>query len=88
MIRLTVIEPPWPLPALYAQLVAAAFSQRRKTLRNAVRRYLTAEQIEALGIDPGLRPERLAPHDFARLAEAAALSSTVTLARSPPAVFH
>ncbi len=53
----------------FARLVLAAFSQRRKTLRNALRNLLSAEQIEAAGIDPALRAEVLPPASFARLAE-------------------
>ena len=52
----------------FSRLVLAAFSQRRKTLRNALRNLLSAEQIAAIGIDPGLRAEVLAPESFARLA--------------------
>jgi 16S rRNA (adenine1518-N6/adenine1519-N6)-dimethyltransferase len=54
--------------AQFAQVVQAAFSQRRKTLRNALRTLLSAEQIMAAGIDPGLRAEVLAPAQFAALA--------------------
>ncbi len=57
---------------LFADLVNRAFSQRRKTLRNALKIYLTAEQISAVGIDPGLRPEVLSLAQFAALANAAA----------------
>jgi len=53
-------------------VVTAAFGQRRKTLRNALRRYLSAPQIGALGIDPGLRAETLTPMQFGALAQAAA----------------
>ncbi len=53
----------------YARIVAAAFSQRRKTLRNALRTIMTAEQIESAGVDPGLRAEVLPPQSFAALAE-------------------
>lgn len=56
---------------LFDQLVTAAFSQRRKTLRNAIRDFLSAEAIEACGIDPTLRPERLTAAQFAGLANAA-----------------
>jgi len=49
-------------------LVTAAFSHRRKTLRNGLKGLLTAEDIEACGIDPQLRPETLAPAEFGRLA--------------------
>lgn len=62
---------PFPLhdPAAYARVVAAAFSQRRKTLRNSLSGLLSAEAIVAAGIDPGARPETLAPAEFARLAD-------------------
>jgi 16S rRNA (adenine1518-N6/adenine1519-N6)-dimethyltransferase len=63
-------EPAFPVPATYAEVVAAAFAQRRKTLRNALRRLLEAGAIEACGIDPGARAETLSPADFGRLAQA------------------
>ena len=53
----------------YAAVVAAAFSQRRKTLRNALRPLLSAEQIAAAGIGPGARAEVISPAGFAALAE-------------------
>jgi 16S rRNA (adenine1518-N6/adenine1519-N6)-dimethyltransferase len=49
-------------------VVAAAFSQRRKTLRNSLRGLLDSHAIEAAGIDPGARPETLPPAAFAALA--------------------
>jgi 16S rRNA (adenine1518-N6/adenine1519-N6)-dimethyltransferase len=49
-------------------LVTAAFSHRRKTLRNGLKGFLGPEDIEACGIDPQLRPETLAPAQFGRLA--------------------
>jgi 16S rRNA (adenine1518-N6/adenine1519-N6)-dimethyltransferase len=52
----------------FAPLVAAAFSQRRKTLRNALGEFLTREAIAACGIDPGARPETLTPQEFNTLA--------------------
>lgn len=55
-------------PATFSLLVTAAFSQRRKTLANALRRQISRADIEALGIDPQKRPEQIAPADFARLA--------------------
>ena len=61
-------EPAFELPPAFARTVSAAFSQRRKTLRNALRALMNAEDITAAGIDPGVRPETLAPADFARLA--------------------
>ena len=52
----------------YDALVTAAFAQRRKTLANSLREQLSVEQIEAAGIDPRLRAERLSPAEFAQLA--------------------
>jgi 16S rRNA (adenine1518-N6/adenine1519-N6)-dimethyltransferase len=49
-------------------LVTAAFSHRRKTLRNGLKGLLTGEDIETCGIDPQLRPETLAPAQFGLLA--------------------
>jgi 16S rRNA (adenine1518-N6/adenine1519-N6)-dimethyltransferase len=53
---------------VFAEVVTAAFTQRRKTLRNALARLLGAEQIAAAGVDPGARAETLAVEDFVRLA--------------------
>jgi 16S rRNA (adenine1518-N6/adenine1519-N6)-dimethyltransferase len=52
----------------YAAVVAAAFSQRRKTLRNALKALLSEAQIQRAGIDPGLRAEVIPPAGFALLA--------------------
>ena len=54
--------------AAYARVVAAAFSQRRKTLRNSLSGLLGADAIAAAGVDPGARPETLWPAQFAALA--------------------
>lgn len=45
-------------------VVRTAFNMRRKTLRNNLKPLLSAEEIEALNIDPGLRPEKLPISDF------------------------
>jgi len=73
VVRMVVLEQPpqWAGSPLYAAVVTAAFGQRRKTLRNALSRFLTAQQIGALGIDPGLRAETLTPLQFGALAQAA-----------------
>jgi len=64
-------EPPVEVdPAQLRRLVRAAFAQRRKTLRNNLKGLLDTSAIEAAGIDPGLRPERLTLEDLARLARA------------------
>ena len=49
-------------------LVRDAFNQRRKTLRNTLKSLLSAEEIEAEGIDPGTRPEQVDLAGFVRLA--------------------
>lgn len=46
-----------------------AFNQRRKTLRNCFANFATVAQIEALGIDPTLRPEQLPVSEFIRIAK-------------------
>jgi 16S rRNA (adenine1518-N6/adenine1519-N6)-dimethyltransferase len=55
-------------PDCYARVVAAAFSQRRKTLRNSLAALLDAGQIASAGVDPSARPETLEPARFAALA--------------------
>jgi len=51
---------------LLEKIVREAFSARRKTLRNALP--LAPGDYAALGIEPGLRPENLAPADYVRIA--------------------
>jgi len=69
--RLSMRQTPvFAVDARYAHVVSAAFSHRRKTLRNALRSLLDAEKIAACGVDPGARPETLAPAQFAALAAA------------------
>ncbi|MEH6456816.1 MAG: 16S rRNA (adenine(1518)-N(6)/adenine(1519)-N(6))-dimethyltransferase RsmA [Cocleimonas sp.] len=48
-------------------LVTQAFSMRRKTLRNNLKKIISAEQIEQLGIDPSKRAENLTVSDFVTL---------------------
>ncbi len=52
----------------FETVVRQAFSQRRKTLRNTLRGLLEEDRIQACGIDPGLRPERLGVAEFEALA--------------------
>ena len=54
----------------FERVVRAAFSQRRKTLRNALKGTVEVGLLERLGIDPGARPEQLAPAQFGALARA------------------
>jgi len=53
---------------LFQRLVAAAFGQRRKTLRNAVAALATPADLEAARIVPTARGETLSVADFVRLA--------------------
>jgi len=72
VVRLTPhAAPPFPLPdpARFASLVTAAFTKRRKTLRNAVKGMVDEAAILAAGVDPQARPETLSAADFARLLE-------------------
>jgi len=54
--------------ALLARVVAAAFGQRRKMLRNTLRDMLSGEELAALGIAATQRAEELAVGDYVRLA--------------------
>ena len=51
----------------FEQIVVQAFSQRRKTLRNPLKKWFSAEEISALSIDPGLRAEAITLENFATL---------------------
>ncbi len=51
-----------------ADVVKAAFGQRRKTLGNALRQLLNHDAIVGAGIDPRVRAETLPPDAFVRLA--------------------
>lgn len=53
--------------ALFARLVATAFMQRRKTLRNTLKSYLAIEDFAALGLDSEARAQELAVADFVRI---------------------
>lgn len=67
---------PLPVPlvpegnaVLFGRLVAAAFSKRRKTLRNALDGFLDVPGIEAAGLDPGSRPEVVPVSGYVRAAQ-------------------
>ncbi len=49
-------------------IVAEAFSQRRKTLRNALRASATEEDLIAAGMDPASRPEQATITNYVTLA--------------------
>ena len=70
VVRLTMrSEPAFAVSPHFAQVVTAAFSHRRKTLRNALRGLVSLEQIESCGLDAGARPETFAPRAFNELAK-------------------
>lgn len=52
---------------LLDQVVKQAFGKRRKTLANALKGLISAEQIISLGIDPTLRPEQLSLENYVTL---------------------
>lgn len=54
--------------ALLGRIVAAAFGQRRKTLRNTLREFIDETGLQALGIDPGLRGEKLSVEQYVAIA--------------------
>jgi 16S rRNA (adenine1518-N6/adenine1519-N6)-dimethyltransferase len=77
VVRLTPLAQPLVRPeeiAAFRVFVTACFSRRRKQLKNAVPG-LSANQLEELGIEPTLRPERLTPEAFVRLMRQAGLNA-------------
>jgi 16S rRNA (adenine1518-N6/adenine1519-N6)-dimethyltransferase len=63
--------------ALFSRVVAAAFGQRRKTLRNALANVADENALRAAGVDPSARGETLSIDDFARLANTLATTRGV-----------
>ena len=61
--KITVID-----HASFANVVRAAFGQRRKTLRNALNGVADVAMIEAAGLRADLRAEQVAVADFVQLA--------------------
>jgi 16S rRNA (adenine1518-N6/adenine1519-N6)-dimethyltransferase len=73
-LRLTPYRPlPHPIAdtATLSSLVAQAFSQRRKTLRNTLKGFLPPGMLESQGIDPGQRAEEISVDAYVSLANAA-----------------
>ena len=58
--------------AAFARIVKAAFGQRRKTLRNALQGTCSLEQLDAAGIDPSDRAERISVDRYIALANLSA----------------
>jgi 16S rRNA (adenine1518-N6/adenine1519-N6)-dimethyltransferase len=69
IVRLTPRATPFVIKDLpsFDRIVTAAFSQRRKTLSNALKGLLSADAIRAAGINPQIRAEALAPEAFGQL---------------------
>ena len=61
-------------PKLLSAIVSAAFMKRRKTLRNALREQAEIVDFEAVGIDPGLRPEQISIGQYVELSNHLAAS--------------
>jgi len=55
-------------PKTLSTLVAQAFSQRRKTLRNALKGHVTEVEMESVGINPGSRAEEVPIDTWVELA--------------------
>lgn len=48
-------------------VVREAFTYRRKTLSNGLKKFITADQLRALDIDPRRRPQELSVEDYIRI---------------------
>lgn len=59
---------PYRDPRVFGELVARAFGQRRKTLRNALKGLVDEPALAALGLDPARRGETLTVAQFVELA--------------------
>ena len=52
----------------FARVVAAAFSQRRKTLRNSLREYVSERDFDKLSIAPEMRAQNLGVEHYVAIA--------------------
>ncbi len=68
---------------LFARIVALAFGQRRKMLRNSLDGMAQADQLAAIGISPTCRAEDLAVADYIRLANSLQQERCAGLQRLP-----
>lgn len=73
--------------AAFSAIVSAAFAQRRKMLRQSLKRYFAERDWVSVGIDPTRRPETLSLEEFAALArhQSAVGSSASVEDQRPPA---
>lgn len=65
---------------LFGQIVMRAFTQRRKTLRNSLREFLSATDFDEIAIDPMARAENLAVADYAKISNYVALRRSTSAA--------
>ena len=72
LVPLRAAAPALADPARFAAIVAAAFAQRRKTLRNALAKLVAPAAFAAAAIDPQRRGETLSVAEFVALSKAAA----------------
>ncbi len=63
--------------ARFKEIVTMAFSQRRKTIRNSMRKLITEDDFAGLALDPSLRAENISLYDFARLSNLLSLSPKI-----------
>lgn len=68
--------------ALFNKVVAQAFSQRRKTIRNSLKTLLDEDDMLGVGINPNARAETLSIADFANLANCLVDDDLITKAIS------
>ncbi|NTS77449.1 16S rRNA (adenine(1518)-N(6)/adenine(1519)-N(6))-dimethyltransferase RsmA [Catenovulum sp. SM1970] len=54
---------------LLSSICHNAFNQRRKTLRNSLKKLITTEELENLNIDPSLRAENIDVESYIRLTQ-------------------
>jgi 16S rRNA (adenine1518-N6/adenine1519-N6)-dimethyltransferase len=79
IVRLTPHETrPFPEVAfdLLEELVATAFSMRRKTLANNLKPMICASELTLLGVDPSMRPEQIGVGEYVKIAEYLHVSSS------------
>ena len=65
--------------AVFSKIVAQAFSMRRKTLRNTLKKFFTTEQIESVGINPSARAETLSVKNFVDLSNLITLDELLAI---------
>lgn len=51
----------------FTHIVREAFSYRRKTLRNCLKKYISSGLLESINIDPSKRPQELTVEDFVKI---------------------